>query len=213
SEETPSVTQNQRALVEAALLHPRALPDLFPRGAPRESYVSRNTAASDCPRTPRVDHGASHGARGHLGSFWGRGGAARVRDPGVLRVPDRVHAQPTRPALRHRSCGPGEVGHPDARQLVLGFRVPQLQLSPRAPLLRRRAGLPAAGAPARAGAVLRAPWHALAYVSRSLVRLVHPELRPAFELGDPQCCSGWSSLCRLCSRRPPHLLTRSTLPR
>ena len=42
---------------------------------------------------------------------------------GLLHLPDRVHAQPPRPALRHRPDRSGEVGHADARALVLGLRV------------------------------------------------------------------------------------------
>ena len=70
--------------------------------------------------------------------------AAHEHHPGVLHLPDRLHAEPARPALRHRSRRPGQVGHADAGPLVLGLRVPQLELPPRAPLLPRRAVLPSA---------------------------------------------------------------------
>ena len=41
-------------------------------------------------------------------------GAAHQHRPGLLRLPDRLHAQPPRPALRHRPDRSGEVGHADA---------------------------------------------------------------------------------------------------
>ena len=52
--------------------------------------------------------------------------------------------------------------------VVLGRRVPQLELSPRAPLLPGGAVLPAARAAAGADAVLQRPGHALALVRRLL---------------------------------------------
>ena len=95
-----------------------------------------------------------------LAAIWWLGGAAAALRayvvPGLLRLPDRVRAQPARAALRHRPGRPGEVGDADARPLVLGRRVPQLELPPRAPLLPGRAVLPPAGAAAGAHAVLRA---------------------------------------------------------
>src|SRR5262249_41142633 len=88
-----------------------------------------------------------------------------------------------RPALRHRSCRSPEVGHADARELVLGLRVPEFQLSPGAPLLRRRSVLPAAGAAARADALLPAPRDALAQALRPVTRLVPPQPSAAHQLG------------------------------
>src|SRR6185295_8045031 len=93
-----------------------------------------------------------------------------------------VHAEPARPALRHRSVGSRQVGHADARPLVLGFRVPQLELSPRASLLRGRAVLSAAGPAARADAVLRAPRHAVAELFGPPLRLADREPRAAHRL-------------------------------
>src|SRR5262249_47523411 len=68
------------------------------------------------------------------------------------------------------------------RPLVLGLRVPQFELPPRAPLLRRRALLPAARAAARAAAVLRAARHAVADLFRPPLRLAGREPRAAHRL-------------------------------
>src|SRR5205814_7487280 len=103
---------------------------------------------------------------------------------GVLRLPDRLHAEPARAALRHRAWRPGAVGHADARPLVLELRVPQLELSPRASLLRGRAVLPPPGAAARARALLRAPADPLADLLGSGVRLARRKSRAAHELDD-----------------------------
>ena len=78
--------------------------------------------------------------------------AARVHHSRILCLPDRIHSEPPRSALRYRSLRSREVGHADARPLVLGFRLPQLELPSRAPLLRRCAVLPAARAAACARA-------------------------------------------------------------
>ena len=94
---------------------------------------------------------------------------------------------PERPQL----CEGGVVDA-DARSLVLGFRVPQLELSPGASLLRRRPVLPAACAAARPDSVLRAPRHAVANLWRSGVRLARREPGSAHRL-----VSGWNS-CRSC---------------
>src|SRR5262249_11439117 len=83
----------------------------------------------------------------------------------------------------HRPVRSREVGHTDARALVLGFRLPELELPSRASLLRRRAVLSAAGAAAGAHAVLRAPRHAMAELFRPALRLVRQEPRSAYGLG------------------------------
>ncbi len=138
SEAASSVAEDQRALVQAAVLLAGAVSDLFPRRAEGERDLSRR-AAADRSRSSDACRSLSHLAV--LAAIWiAFGGAAALRayrDSGVLRLSDRVHAEPARPALRHRSDRPGEVGHADARPLVLGFRVPQLQLPSRAPLFSR----------------------------------------------------------------------------
>src|SRR5262249_33471923 len=150
------VAEDQRALVQAALRDAGALPDLLPGGAEGERQLSAGAAAADWRRASRRDPLAPGGARRHLDPRRLRRGAACLPRPGVLRLPDRLHTEPPRAALRHRSDRSGEVGHADARPLVLGLRVSQLELPPRTPLLRRRPVLPPAGVAARARAVLPA---------------------------------------------------------
>ena len=84
-----------------------ATPALFPiyfRAARRESSTyPAGSAAHDRPRALAVDGIPPVGARAALVLLRRRRGAAHQHHPGVLRLPDRVHAQPARPALRHRS--------------------------------------------------------------------------------------------------------------
>ena len=126
-----------------------ATPALFPiyfRAARRETV----TYPPDLQRTigwerRGLDSVSSGRDRAPLVGVRTAGGAARARHSGLLRLSGRVHAEPARPALRHRSQRSGEVGHADARKLVLELRVPELELPPRAPLLSGRAVLSAAG--------------------------------------------------------------------
>ena len=145
SETASPVAEDQRALVQAAVLLAGAVPDLLPRRAPRVVPRIRRICSAGSP----VNGGSRSLA--HLGGAGcdlvgrrRRGGAARLRDPGVLHLPDRVHAEPSRPALRHRSDGSGAVDDADARPLVLGLLVPELELPPRASLFPGRAVLPPA---------------------------------------------------------------------
>src|SRR4029078_2482067 len=93
----------------------------------------------------------------------------------------------------------GQVGYADARPLVLGLRIPQLELSPRASLFRRRPVLPVAGAAAGARAVLCAARHAMADLLGAAVRLAGGESRAAHRLVDARstwrraqrCCCSW----------------------
>ena len=162
---------------------PGALPDLLPRRAPRVGDVSRAAAARDRPRTARLVAVPPLGDGPHLVRLRVLRRAAGEHHPGVLHLPDRVHAEPARAALRHRSGRSREVGHADARQLVLGLRVPELELSPRAPLLPGRAVLPPAGGAAAAGAVLREEADALAHLQRARLRVAGAEPGAAHELG------------------------------
>ena len=49
-EAAPPVAEGERALVQAAVLHAGAVPDLFPRGAARVLHLSRAAAARDRAR-------------------------------------------------------------------------------------------------------------------------------------------------------------------
>ena len=84
-----------------------ASPALFPiyfRAARKESATyPAGAAAADRVRAQGVDRRAPRGARADLDARRRRRGAARLRRSGLLRLPDRVHAEPPRPALRHRS--------------------------------------------------------------------------------------------------------------
>src|SRR4029078_13062354 len=156
--------------------------DLLPRGPSRVGELRPAAAAAHRPGAPAINRRASLGDRRGVVLLRFLRGASDEHHPGVLRLPDRVHAEPARAALRRRPHRSGEVGHADARALVLGLRLPEFQLSPGAPLLPRRALLPAPAPAAGAGAVLRAKGHAMADVWRALVRVVRAESRAAHGL-------------------------------
>ncbi len=135
---------------------PALFPIYFRRGAEGNGELSGRRSSGRSAGSGASAIGCSTWARSRRSG--GRSAPARrcAPDmiPGLLRLSHRVHAQPARPALRHRPGRSGQVGHADERQLVLGLRVHQLELPPRAPLLPGRAVLPPARAPARARAVL-----------------------------------------------------------
>ena len=78
---------------------------------------------------------------------------------------------------------PAKWGTLMRRTLVLGLRLPQLELPPRAPLLPGRAVLSPARSAARAAAVLREEEHALADLRRARLRVAGREPGAAYELG------------------------------
>ena len=167
-------------------------PALFPiyfRAARRES-VTYDAAlqARDRRRAQDFDRRPPRGDRAGLvcrSASTRRCGRTSSRSSSSSRSPSRLNR-----LGQHYDIdpdGPGEVGHADARPLVLGFRVPELELPPRAPLLPGRAVLPAAGAAARARAVLRAQGHALADLRRAALRLVRREPRAAYGLECGRC--------------------------
>src|SRR5678815_5150105 len=82
------------------------------------------------------------------------------------------------------------MGNADARALVLGLCVPELELSPRAPLFPGGAVLSAAGVAAGARPLLRTKRHAVADLRPAAVRLVHREPGPAYGL-EPRSGAGW----------------------
>ena len=78
---------------------------------------------------------------------WGPG--PRVGGSLLPRLPRGVHAQPPRPALRHRPLAPAEVVHGHGAEPAVGLPVRLLELPRRAPLLPQRAFLqPPEAAPA-----------------------------------------------------------------
>src|SRR6266487_3449333 len=127
-------TELSRALLQAAVLLAGPFSDLLPRRAARERDIPGSAAAADRVRAARVDADAPDGAGGDLDRLRLRRGAPRLHRPRVLHLSACVYAEPARAALRHRSDRPDQVVDADARPLVLGLRVPQLELSPRASL-------------------------------------------------------------------------------
>ena len=162
-------------------------PALFPiyfRAARRESVDLRSGAAgSASPRERKVSIAFHLGAIALVWYLFGFYAALRTNIIPVFfifpiaftlnRLGQHYDIDPSRS---------GEVGHADARPLVLGLRVPELELPPGAPLLPRRAVLPPARAAARADAVLRAQGHALADLRPAALRLVRREPRAAHGL-------------------------------
>ena len=82
-------------------------PALFPiyfRAARRETVDLRPAAAARAsPASAGLDRFASPGACGGLVLLRLLRRPADEHHPGVLHLPDRLHAEPARPALRHRS--------------------------------------------------------------------------------------------------------------
>src|SRR4029078_1730877 len=113
----------------------------------RDPAADRMGAARDHP-VPRRRDGGAVGDRGASGP------RPRLPRPALPRLPDRVRAQPARPALRDRPDGPGEVGLDPEALPLLGLLVSLLRLPPGAPLLSGRAVLQPAPAPLRAAPVL-----------------------------------------------------------
>src|SRR6185437_8661861 len=153
--------------------------------------------------------------------------AAREHHPRLLHFPDRLHAQPARAALRHRSDRSGEVGHAHARQLVLGLRVPELELPPRASLFPRRAVLQPPARPAPVDAVLRAQENAMAHLRPARLRLADRKPGAAHRLergapcqrtkkgccrvvSSPRCC--WRAFLFRISRRKSTAFSSAPLP-
>ena len=147
-----ALAEAQRALVQAALLHARALPDLLPRRGARDAHVPGGAA--------RAASRAS-GSRRSLGQLAIL--AASSRSPGAW-LAFKVYAVPyflvfpvafTLNRLGQHydidPTDPAQVVHADGAVAALGLRVPLLELPPRAPLLPERAVLqPAGAAPAAA---------------------------------------------------------------
>ena len=136
-----------------------ATPALFPiyfRAARRES----STYPADMQRTIGRERWLSMGFHlAALGVIWFFFGAAAAIRTSIIPVFFVFPIAFTLNRLgQHYDIDPtdtGEVGHPDARPLVLELRLPELELPSRAPLLPGRAVLPAAGPPAGPAAVLR----------------------------------------------------------
>ena len=154
--------KRQRALVQGALPHAGALPDLLPRGAARGAPPTRPTLrrriAVERAAVDRCCTSRSSAALWYAGPARPPRSRAYLRAR-LLRLPDRLHAEPPGPALRHRPGRPGASGARSMRGHCSGTRVPQFELPPRAPLLPARALLPPAGAASPAHAVLRAARH------------------------------------------------------
>ena len=181
SEAASPVAEDQRALVQAALLLAGAVPDLLPRRAP--GVATYPPSCSDgSPASGGLDRRAPDGARGDLEAGRRRRGDARLRDSRVLRLPDRLHAQPLGQHYDIDPTDPAKWTTLMRGHWFWDFCVPQLELSPRAPLLRRRAVLPPAGAAARAGAVLRPPRDSLAAATGHWSRLAGRQPRAAHRL-------------------------------
>ena len=156
SEAALPLAQDQQALVQAALLHAGALSDLLPRGAQGDRDLSAGAPAADRAGAPRR---RSCSTSRVMAALWAIGGlgvlGARLPRPGLPRLPDRVRAEPPRPALRDRPDGSGQVGLDPEALPLLGLLVPLLGLPPRAPLLPGRAVLQPAPPALRAAPVLR----------------------------------------------------------
>ena len=125
----------------------------------------------------------------HLGAlgliWWGCGGAAALRAsviPVFFVFPIAFTLNRLGQHYDIDPADPAKWGTLMRGQLVLGLRVHQLELPPRAPLFSGRAVLPPAGAPAGAAAVLRVEAHGMADVSRPAVRLARAEQDAAHRL-------------------------------
>ena len=116
-------------------------PALFPiyfRAARKETAsLPRGGPPQDRVGTPRDGSLPPLGAGRGLGHRRLRGRGARLPRAGLPRLPDRLRAEPARPALRDRSEGSGEVGLDPEAQPLLGVLVPLVGLPPRASLLPR----------------------------------------------------------------------------
>src|SRR5262245_37842772 len=149
------LAQDREALVQAALLHARALPDLLPRGPQRDRELSRARPAQDRVGAPRDDPlpRRRHGCP----LLFRRLRRARpcLSGPGIPGVPDRVRLEPPRAALRDRPVGPGQVGLDPEALALLGLLVPLFGLPSRAPLLHGRSDVQPAPPALRPPAVLR----------------------------------------------------------
>ena len=166
-----------------------ATPALFPiyfRAARRES----STYPEDLQRTIGRERWLSMGfhlsAIAMLWFFFGAGAAhPHEHHPGVLRVPDRVHAESARPALRHRSHDPAKWGTLmkghwfwDFAFLNSNYHL-EHHYFPGVPFYR----LPALQRALRP--VLRAEAHALAELRPARLRLDRREPRAAHRLEPP----------------------------
>ncbi len=153
-EAAPSVAEDQRALVQAAVRIAGAFSDLLSSGAQGERHLSGRAPTPDRVRAADFDRHARVGARDHLGVRWFSWRAASLPGAGVLCLSSCVRVEPPRSALRYRSVGSRQMGHADARPLVLGLRVSEFELPPGTSLFSRRALLPAGGASESPRAVL-----------------------------------------------------------
>ena len=176
-------------------------PVLFPiyfRAARRESATyERRPAAADRQRNEGVDRGPSRWRSARSGTVFGFYAAVRTNIIPVFfvfpvaftlnRLGQHYDIDPDDPA----KWGTLLRGH-----WFWDFRVPEFQLPPGAPLLSRRAVLPAARPAARARAVLRTQGDAMADVRRVAVRVVRRESRAPH---------GLESRRRLAVLRPPRV--------
>src|SRR5262249_16802539 len=105
SQTASSVAEDQRAVVQAAVLLAGVVPDLFPGRAEGERDLSAQPSEADRDRAARVDSDSFDGAGCYLALGRSRRGGARVYHPRLLRISHRLHAQSPGPALRHRSDG------------------------------------------------------------------------------------------------------------
>src|SRR5262249_19496779 len=103
SKASPFVPEGERSVVQAAVLFAGALPDLLPGGAEGKCHVSGSVTTPDCDRAASGDRDPPDGTVTDLVVLWRWRRASGRYPAGLLRVSDRVHPQPTRPALRHRS--------------------------------------------------------------------------------------------------------------
>ena len=104
------VAEGEQALVQAAVLHARAVPDLFPGGTSRGGELSGSVAAGDQSGAENLDGRASWRSSQSCGSCSDSTRRRGRHHPRVLHLPDRVHAEPSRPALRHRPPDPAKWG-------------------------------------------------------------------------------------------------------
>ena len=185
SEAASSVAEAERALVQAAVLHAGAVSDLLPRGAARE----RDVPGGICSGGSRASGGSRSGF--HLTAIallWWTSSASRAAlrahvIPVFFVFPIAFTLNRLGQHYDIDPSDPAKWGTLMKGQLVLGLRVPQLELPPRAPLLPGRAVLQPAQAAARARAVLRAQAHALAAVRASGVGVARQEPCAAYRLG------------------------------
>src|SRR5262249_4102255 len=140
------------------------------------------TSADDSLGTKSFNGRTSGSTDSALVFLWLLRGAPDEHHPGLLRVSDRLHAESVGSALRHRPERSGEVGHADEGTLVLGRRVPELELPSGTSLLSRRSVLPSSRLAACADSLLPATAHAMAELRPLDLWLARRESRTAHGL-------------------------------